>query len=283
MFNGGYMARLPIRSVMNKVALQFFITLGVLGLTWFCISRIDFVKIYALEDTKKVNEAKLGNLMYEQFTSYRKEIDGDSVKLILNKIKTRLAKPNKLNADSIKIHLVEADEVNAFALPGDHIVIHSALINFCDTPEQLTGVLAHEIAHLKKSHVMKKLTKEVGLSVLISVAGGKGSGILKKITEKISSSAYDRQLESEADETAVSYMTKSKIDPEQFADLLIKFSSDLENKSFNTEWISSHPESKDRAAHVLELNKTKVIASPILSDHEWEILQSASRSEDSED
>ncbi len=74
-----------------------------------------------------------------------------------------LYKVNDIDRDKIKVHLLFKDEVNAFALPDGHLVIFSGLILESENPEELSGVLAHELAHIELNHVMTKLMREVGL------------------------------------------------------------------------------------------------------------------------
>jgi beta-barrel assembly-enhancing protease len=103
----------------------------------------------------------------------------------LDKLILPLCKANTIERDSLKVHIVEKDEVNAFALPNNHLVVYTGLITDCKKQEALQGVLGHEIAHIEKNHVMKKLSKEVGLSVLLSATtGGKGGRNLKKVFSK---------------------------------------------------------------------------------------------------
>lgn len=105
---------------------------------------------------------------------------------------------------------------------------------------------------------MKKLIKEIGLSVLISMTTGKGgSEIIKETAKMLSSSAFDRNLEKEADIKAVDYLVKAKINPEPFANFLYKL-SDKENETTKyLTWISSHPDSKERAEYIIEYSKDK--------------------------
>ena len=86
-------------------------------------------------------------------------------------------------------------------MPGRHLIIYTRLIQDCKNANELTGVMAHEIAHMEHAHVMKKMIKESGLTLLLSIAGGNvGGEVVKGILRKISSTAYDRSLESDADE-----------------------------------------------------------------------------------
>jgi predicted Zn-dependent protease len=121
---------------------------------------------------------------------------------------------------------------------------------------------------------MKKLSKEVGLSVLLSAtAGGKGGEILKEIFKTLSSSAYDRTLEKEADLASVDYMIKADIDPKPMADFMYQMAQDAKIPK-GMEWISSHPESEERAKYILEYIKDKKLKSKAtLPEKEWETFQ----------
>jgi predicted Zn-dependent protease len=73
----------------------------------------------------------------------------------------------------------------------------------------------------------------------------------------LSSSAYDRKLETEADLTAVGYLEKAGINPEPFANFLYRLSDETKNLPSQIYWISSHPESKERAEKIMGLIKGK--------------------------
>jgi predicted Zn-dependent protease len=73
------------------------------------------------------------------------------------------------------------DEINAFALPNGHLIVYSGLILNSDNQEELIGFICHEIAHIALNHIMKRLVKEIGTSVLISMTTGNGgSEIIKE-------------------------------------------------------------------------------------------------------
>ncbi|MDZ7607365.1 MAG: M48 family metallopeptidase [Cyclobacteriaceae bacterium] len=131
---------------------------------------------------------------------------------------------NDIDRDKIKVHLLFKDEVNAFALPDGHLVIFSGLILESENPEELSGVIAHELAHIKLNHVMTKLMREVGLSVLLSMASGGGGDMLRETAKMLSSTAFDRALEKEADIKAVDYLIEANISPEPFATFLLPLS-----------------------------------------------------------
>lgn len=256
---------------MNKILFQFSMLAIGFFLTWFLLSKVGFVEYFKIKDLSKSNEEKIGNLIIESLKRTENEIISDSLRNVVLDIKDRLCKGNNIKKEEIKIYILEKDELNAFALPNKNIVIYSGLLQESKNPEEVAGVMAHELAHIELNHVTKKLVKEVGLSVLMSIAGGNNSSeILRELGKLLSSSAYDRTLESEADSYAVKYLTKSNIDPEHLANFLYRISDQSINLPRQFEWISTHPDSKERAMEILKLKKNeKFSIKPLYSDSVW--------------
>ena len=104
--------------------------------------------------------------------------------------------------------------------------------------------------------------------------GNGGPEIIKETVKMISSSAFDRNLEKEADIKAVDYLTTAKVNPEPFANFLYKL-SDKEHEAVKyLTWISTHPDSKERAEYIIEYSKDKLTDyKPILNKETWEKLK----------
>lgn len=228
--------------------------------------------VLKIEKATNSIDKKLGEILWENFD--QNEITEDSITGPVNDLVDHICKTNSIDKSKIKVHVVDKDEVNAFALPDNYLVVYSGLIEACENEAELMGVLGHEIAHIEKKHVMKRLVKEVGLSVLISMTSGGGGDAIKEIAKMLSSSAYDRDLEREADMTSVDYLLKAHIDPEPFANFLYRLSEEQEGLPDQVYWISTHPESKERAADIIEYAKNRVIEKKtILSAQKWKQLK----------
>jgi beta-barrel assembly-enhancing protease len=186
----------------------------------------------------------------------------------------KISSENGIEKQIIKVHIFDNDEINAFTLPNGHLLIYSGLILASDNQEELIGVICHEIAHMQLNHVMKKLVKEVGLSVILSMTtGNSGSEILNETARLLSSSAFDRKLEKEADIKAVEYLITAKINPEPFANFLYKQSNNDKALKYLT-WVSTHPDSKERAKYIMEIIRYESINyESILSTETWEELK----------
>ena len=265
---------------MTKAFFQLLLLIAMFVGTWQLLSRVNFVKYFKVEtNTGKLNEQKIGDLFWKTIQQTDIENDNDSVKILLNKIKFRICKANKIDAHQIKIHVIDKPEINAFAMPNKHLIVYTRLIQDCKNADELTGVMAHEIAHMQHDHVMKKIIKEAGLGIVVSIIGGNASGaVIRNILHKISSTAYDRSLESDADETAVQYMVKADVDPEGFGNFLYRMGEDESDAPKQLYWISTHPESKERAAVIFSLMKKQTYKkTPVLTDEELKQLKTLTK------
>ena len=251
---------------------------AIVGL-WFGLSQIDFMRLFSIDEKTSDMEQKLGDMFWESINRTEDVIKNDSVTKPVDKIVTRLCNENGINRGKLKVYVIEKDEMNAFAMPGNYLVIYSGLITECDNESQLAGVIGHEIAHLQKRHVMKKMVKEFGLSVLMSMAGGHGGKMTSQAVRALSSSAYDRKLESEADFTSIDYMIKADVNPAPFADLMYKMATE-DNMPDAVYWISTHPESQARAEAIVDYIKNKKFRQrAILTAAEWQTLKKKTKFE----
>ncbi len=250
---------------------QFVIFVCAFFAVWFILSRVDFVDSFNIEEFSRDNERKLGELIIETVTSGHPELTRDSVRGMTAGIVKRICEANGISDSSIKLTLISNDDVNAFALPDRRLVVHSGLVAYCRTPEELAGVIGHELAHIEHRDVMQKLVKEVGLSMLMTIAGGQSGGeILKQTARTISSTAFDRDQESDADTAAVRYLAAAGIDPGQMANFLYRLSQEKDDVPKSLEWLSTHPNSSDRAAEIVKLkNETPFIVRPIADSLAW--------------
>jgi len=259
---------------MNRVLIQLVTFIFLFFATWFLISQINFTGAIDFKKISRDNEERIGKTVIDFLKTTNKTIENDSVSTVINLIKERICAYNEIDTAKIKIYVFDNSDVNAFALPGNNMVIYSGLIEYCDNPEELCSVMAHEIAHLENKHIIKKLSKEIGISVLIAIAGGEaGSKILKELVKVASSTAFDRNMEREADAAAVKYLSNAHVDPENLANLMVRLSKKTDVPE-NFEWVSTHPSSKERAAEILKLKKKYTLnIKPILSDSAWTSCQ----------
>ncbi len=260
---------------MAKAAIHFFLLAACFLGCWFLLTSIRLTELFHIEELSKENERKVGEFILEAFKKGADEIESDSGRYLSVRLKKQLCEANAIADSGISLHIIVNDEVNAFSLPDRHLVINTGLIEYCLTPEELAGVIAHEIAHMEHHHVTKKMMKEIGLTMLMTIAGGRTSGeILRQAAQTLSSTAFDRDQESDADSTSVRYAVAAHIDPEHLANFLFRLSKEKNDMPKSFEWISTHPNSSDRAAEILKLkDRFNVTPQPVVSDSVWKAYQ----------
>ena len=247
-----------LQSMIKKIMIELALTVAVIAAVWFGLSQVDWMKLLNIEQTTQNTEEKIGDMFWDLMKKSETEITAESVVAPVDSMLTLICVSNSIDRKKIKLHLLRKDEINAFALPNNHLVVYSGLITACENEAELCGVMSHELAHIEKNHVMNKLVKEMGLSVLISMSTGNGNAeTIKAAIKQLSSTAYDRKLETEADLTAVDYLIEAGIDPEPFANFMYRLADETKHLPSQIYWISTHPESKERAEKIIERIKGK--------------------------
>lgn len=260
---------------MKKTIIQGLITVVLFFSTLFALQQVNWVTVFRVQKLTDKTEEKLGELFWDVFKETGKENKDSFVINSVDSLVTKMCSANNIDRKTIKLHILDKDEINAFALPDGHLIVFTGLILNSESPEELSGVIGHEIAHIQLNHVMKKLVKEVGLSALISLTTGNGgSETIKETAKFLSSTAFDRSLEKDADIKSVDYLVRTNINPEPFADFLYKLSVRENEATKYLSWISTHPESKERTEYILEYSKDKKgTYQSVLSKDTWDKLK----------
>jgi predicted Zn-dependent protease len=172
--------------------------------------------------------------------------------------------------------IVITDEIpNAFAAPGGFVVVTRGLLRVSDRPEEVAGVMAHEIQHVVHRHGTKLLVRELSLQALVSLAAGDLRGLRSTLdaARRLGGLRYQRADEMLADHDAVGLLATSHIDPRglQMFFEKIKQSSAVQLPVY----LSTHPPLDERIAAVSRLvASTPAQPIPLLPDYPWaEITQ----------
>lgn len=263
---------------MKKTFLQGVTTVAIFVLVWFIATQVNWIELFQTEKVGSKIEEELGETIWKIIENDQVIIDNESVEEKIDSIVGIICRENYLPGNEFKVYVVKNDDVNAFALPDGYIIIYSGLILECDNVDQLTGVIAHEMAHINLDHIMKKLVKEIGLATLVTISsGGSGSDMARESFRLLSSTAFDRSMEKEADIKAVDYMLKAGNNPAPLADFFYKLTEYEMPGAEYLGWVSTHPALKERAEYIVEYyhenKKEDHVYKPLLSESSWDDLQ----------
>jgi len=234
------------------------ILLLIFGVMWGMFALIPWRKIFSdtVDLTVSVDqEEKLGKLIVENviLSEDSKELVhtpalDSAMEVIEGRLISRLG-PTDYN---YKIQVIDNEEPNAFTLPGGYIFIHKGLIDFCDSPEEVAAVLAHEIGHAEKHHVMTKLVKELGISLVFSVLSGGDATLLHELFQTATSTVFDRDQEKEADDFSFQLMEKAGLSPQTIAVFFRKLNRQYGDYGAAAELLQTHPNNASRIKASLE-------------------------------
>ena len=153
-----------------------------------------------------------------------------------------------------RFRVVDAAEVNAFALPGGFVYVNRGLIDRAGNVSELAGVLGHEIAHVVLRHSAERLEKaqktNVGVSLvcaLTSLCSSDAARVAINVGGAALFARFSRQDEFEADSAAVGITTRAGYHPDGIATMFSKLLRDREQQpDIVSGWFASHPLEEDR-------------------------------------
>jgi Zn-dependent protease with chaperone function len=154
--------------------------------------------------------------------------------------------------------LIDRREPNAFALPGGRIFVFTGLLDRVQRPEELAGVLAHEMAHVTRRHGLRKLIAAGGPYYVLRLFVSDQQQVLSTISagsQLMVSQYYSRDIEREADTIGWHYLLAANIDPRGLADFF-QLLTEGENADYIPEIFRSHPATSERIASLNQLWKT---------------------------
>jgi Zn-dependent protease with chaperone function len=193
-------------------------------------------------------EVQLGEATFASLRPSLTLIENGGTHEVVQELGARLAAESNY---SYRFHVAQDPTINAFALPGGIIVVHTGLIAATDRPEELAGVLAHEIQHVEQRHSLRGAFKELGLRGLWALATGDvGSTIAGQAALELTSRKFSRDDESDADTGAFEMLVEKKIDPSGMAEFFTTMSE--ESKAELPEFLSTHPAGAERQRRLLQ-------------------------------
>ena len=172
-----------------------------------------------------------------------------------------------------RIAVVRHTMPNAFALPDGRVVIFSALLKDASGPDELAGVLAHELGHVKEDHAGEGLVQMLGLRFfMLLMTGSADTADTRRLAELVIHTSYQRDKEREADHIAIETLHNAGISTEGFVHFFENQAKDMGSGLFS--YLSSHPSNEERIAEIKRLSKTPThAASTVLSASEWQDLK----------
>ena len=224
------------------LALLALLLLPLLAL-WLFWSNADRLSQWAVSHVSLEQERRLGELAYAQMLPSLKPLQHCQATRAVEIIGKRLTAESSYR---YQFHVVEDPQINAYALPGGHIVVNTGLLRAADDAGEVAGVLAHEISHVEQRHTLRNLVHALGWRALLGVALGNFSdGLWGGMAARLGNLSYSRELESEADREGLKILRRAGVTTAGMETFFKKMAARKDNVPA---LLSSHPAGAERLA-----------------------------------
>jgi predicted Zn-dependent protease len=252
--------RKPVVILLLAVSLLFAQTKG----SW---ALFDDFKSLTIEREKQIGEQFLLELQREVPL-----IEDPFVTSYINRLGQKLVAQMGPQPFNYKFFVVQDPTMNAFAVPGGYIFLHTGMIMMADREGELAGVMAHEISHIYWRHMAKMMDKSkvitvaslIGAMASIFLGGALASPLLLGTMAGGQSAmlAYSRDFEAQADATGFKWMLKAGYNPRDMVSMFSKMNKQRWFEGGKTPlYLRTHPFTDDRIvelAHQLAVHQSEL-------------------------
>jgi beta-barrel assembly-enhancing protease len=185
-------------------------------------------------------------------------VQNPQVHQYINQLGNTIARQADPRGIQYTFYVVNAPQVNAFAIPGGHIYVNRGLIDRASNLSELAGVLGHEIGHVVHRHGIEQMQRaqnaELGVNLAYILLGRQPSGV-EQVGLQLGAGAFfarhSREAELEADRVAIEYMIASGIHPRGLVTMFETLIAERNRTPGTVEqWFSTHPLTEDRIAQL---------------------------------
>lgn len=226
---------------------------------------------YLAQFVPKIWEQRLGAHIYKALTKNLTVCENPDGKAAMRALVDRLApanlkKDSALKQDGVTIDVIDIKLPNALALPGDHVLVTSGLIDLSTSPDMLSGVVAHELGHLDLRHPTQGAISNLGISATVSIIlGGSSAGDLATLVTVLS---YSRKMEHEADVRGLELLKTAGLRADGMAAFfkVMEEDSKKSGEGLIPDWLQSHPGLSERA----DYTKADSTGNSAMTDADWQ-------------
>lgn len=198
-------------------------------------------------------DQQIGDLAWSQMDHGGPEVNDPLIVEPCRKIVEQLTPHAAVAGMKFEIAVIDSPEVNAFCLPGGKMVIYTGLLKAARTPEEVAGVLSHEMAHATLRHGLQSVVRSAGVVIAAELLIGDAAGLVAlgaELGQQAALTSYSREQETEADVEGVRMLHAAAIDPLSLAEFFEQLKEQGQDVPAAIAWISTHPQHDVRIASI---------------------------------
>lgn len=224
------------------------------------------------------DEARIGERMMREIRREVDLVEDPAVAAYVRDLGRRIAGSSSAPAGDYQFFVIDDPRINAFAMPGGYIGLHSGLITAARTESELASVVAHELAHVTQRHIARRiaagqqsslrtaalvlagllLSTQAPQAGMAAATSGMASGIESQL-------AYSRDHEREADRVGLRMLADAGFDPEGMPDFFATLLESGRYRSAPPPFLSTHPLTEARIADARSIAREMTVSDPFES------------------
>ena len=193
----------------------------------------------------------------------------------LDKMTARLLENHETPYD-LKIQVYDHDMVNAFAVPGGHVVLMKGLIEASTSPEEVAGVLGHEMGHVDHRDSTRAILRTAGTAGILGMVLGDFTGGFAVLlaSEQVINASYAQEAETNADSYAHDRFAEAALPTTRLGDFFLRLKEEHGDTEGFMSHLASHPNLQGRADAAVDADTIGDQSyTPVLSETEWQDLR----------
>lgn len=208
------------------------------------------------------DEQRIGGEMMRQLSASGLLLNDPIVEEYIQNLGRKLASSAVTTRNQFQFFVVDAPSINAFAMPGGYIGVHSGLILASESESELAAVIAHEIAHVTQHHIARSVEKANQMNLPLTAAviaaillGGSDPQVANAALAASIGGAQQMQLdftranEKEADRVGMQLLAQSDYDPRGMSAFFSRLQSETRYYGSGVpEFLRTHPVTTSRIA-----------------------------------
>ncbi len=172
----------------------------------------------------------------------------------------------------VRAAVLDTPVPNAFALPGGKVYLFNGLLAKAENPDEIAGILAHELGHVRHRDNTRNMIYSGGTSFLIGLLFGDitGSSALVFASRSLVTASYSREAEQGADDFAIGVMHRLGRPTKPMGDLIFRVTGNQADKTLSI--LANHPLTEDRLKRLTDEDRP-ASGPPLLTAPEWTALK----------
>ena len=221
---------------------------------------------------------RLGGAVVTSMAKDRRICETPASAAALTRLTGRLATAASNKPIPLRVLVLDWSLVNAFAVPGGQIILTRGLIQQAASPDEVAGVLSHELGHAIELHPEAGIVRALGMAAAIQLAFAGSQGTASNIGLVLTQLRYTRIAEREADAHALRILRGAGISPKGFGDFFERIGGkpskpEPDRRYMDLEVLSTHPAPAERLSNIR--SQASYPATPAMSADDWRALREA--------